>query len=91
VRLGAEYLFIKPNYSIPVRAGLFYDPAPAQGSPDDYYGFSLGTGIGIGRFVLDAAYVYRFGRDVAESLIPSMNFSQDVDEHSIYTSLIIHF
>jgi long-subunit fatty acid transport protein len=91
VRLGAEYLFIKPSYSIPVRAGLFYDPAPAQGSPDDYYGFSLGTGIGIGRFVFDAAYVYRFGRDVAESLIPGMNFSQDVDEHSLYTSLIIHF
>jgi long-subunit fatty acid transport protein len=91
VRLGAEYLFIKPNYTIPVRAGLFYDPAPAQGSPDDYYGFSLGTGIGIGRFVFDAAYVYRFGRDVAESTIPGIKFSQDVDEHSFYTSLIIHF
>jgi long-subunit fatty acid transport protein len=91
VHIGTEYLFIKPNYTIPVRAGLFYDPAPAQGSPDDYYGFSLGTGIGIGRFVFDAAYVYRFGRDVAESLIPGMKFSQDVDEHSFYTSLIIHF
>jgi long-subunit fatty acid transport protein len=91
VRLGAEYLFIKPNYTIPLRAGLFYDPAPAQGSPDDYYGFSVGTGIGVGRFVFDAAYVYRFGRDVAESTIPGIKFSQDVDEHSIYTSLIIHF
>jgi long-subunit fatty acid transport protein len=89
--IGGEYLFIQPSYTIPVRAGFFYDPAPAQGSPDDYYGFSLGTGIGIDRFVFDAAYVYRFGRDVAESLIPGMKFSQDVDEHSFYTSLIIHF
>jgi long-subunit fatty acid transport protein len=91
VRLGAEYLFIKPNYTIPVRAGFFYDPAPAQGSPDDYYGFSLGTGIGIGRFILDAAYVYRFGTDVGESLFTGLKLSQDVNEHNFYTSLIIHF
>jgi long-subunit fatty acid transport protein len=91
VRLGGEYLFIRPGYSIPVRAGFFYDPAPARGSPDDYYGFTLGTGIGVGGFVFDAAYVYRFGRGVAESTIPSIRISQDVDEHSLYTSLIIHF
>jgi len=45
VRLGFEYLFIKPPYVIPLRGGVFYDPAPAKGSPDDFYGVSLGSGI----------------------------------------------
>ena len=91
VRVGAEYLFIQPKYTVPLRAGFFYDPAPAEGSPDTFLGFSLGTGIGIGRFIFDIAYQYRFGRDVGESLLPALRFSQDVDEHTVYSSLIIHF
>lgn len=95
VRLGAEYLFInrKPRYVIPLRAGVFYDPAPAEGSPDDYYGFSLGSGIAIGRYVFDIACQYRFGNDVGgSSMIQSYdNFSQNVDEYMVYSSLIIHF
>lgn len=93
VRLGAEYLFInrKPRYVIPLRAGVFYDPAPAKGSPDDYYGFSLGSGIAIGRYVFDIACQYRFGNDVGDSMIQDHDFSQDVDEVTVYSSLIIHF
>ena len=91
VRLGGEYLFIRQNYVIPLRAGLFYDPAPAEGSPDDYFGFSLGSGVGVGRFIFDIAYQYRFGRDVNRSILESLDFSEDVDEHAVYASVIIHF
>ena len=91
VRVGAEYLFAKPRYTIPLRAGLFYDPGPARGSPDAYYGCSIGSGIGIGRFVLDFAYQYRFGRNVTSAVYENMDFHQDVDEHTLYSSLIIHF
>ena len=91
VHVGAEYLFIKPQYTIPVRAGFFYDPAPAPHSPDNYFGFSLGTGVGIGRFIFDVAYVYRVGIDVGKSTVPDLNLSQNVKEHSLFTSLIIHF
>jgi len=91
VRLGAEYLFIKPNYVVPLRGGVFYDPAPAEGSPDDFYGFSLGSGFAKGRFIFDIAYQYRFGRDVGGSILQNLDFSQDVDEHSVYASFIIHF
>jgi long-chain fatty acid transport protein len=91
VRVGAEYLFIDPKYVIPLRAGIFYDPAPAEGSPDDYYGFSLGSGISIGRFVFDIAYQYRFGRNVGESILQHLKFSQDIDEHTVYSSIIVHF
>ena len=91
VRIGGEYLFIKPKHLIPLRGGVFYDPAPAEGSPDDYFGFSLGTGISYGRFIFDIAYQYRFGNNVGTSILKNLDFSQDVEEHTIYSSVIIHF
>ena len=91
VRVGAEYLFIEPKYVIPLRCGAFYDPAPAEGSPDDFFGFSLGSGYARGPLVFDIAYQYRFGRNVGESILQNLDFSQDVDEHSLYASLIVHF
>lgn len=91
VRIGAEYLFIKPKCIVPVRGGLFYDPAPAKGGIDEYYGFSLGSGIAYKKIVFDVAYQYRFGNNVNGSLVRGQDFSQNVDEHTIFTSLIIHF
>jgi len=91
VRMGAEYLFIQPKWVIPIRGGVFYDPAPAEGSPDDYYGFSLGSGIAIGRFIFDIAYQYRFGNDVGSSMLENLDFSEDVKEHTVYGSMIFHF
>ena len=91
VRLGTEYLIIEPKYIVPLRAGVFYDPSPAEGSPDSYFGLSLGSGIGIGRYIFDIAYQYRFGNDVGSSILKDLNFSEDVREHKIYASLIIHF
>ena len=91
VRLGAEYLHIKSDYVIPVRCGLFYDPAPQEGGADDYYGITMGTGFAKGRIVFDIAYQFRWGNDVGESLVKTLNFSQDVREHTVYSSLIVHF
>jgi long-subunit fatty acid transport protein len=91
VRIGAEYLFITTKYVIPLRGGIFYDPSPAEGSPDDFFGFSLGSGIAKGRFVFDIAYQYRFGNDAGTSIMQNLDFSQDVEEHTVYSSLIIHF
>ncbi len=84
VRLGGEYVFVdaskpKQDYLPSLRAGLFYDPEPASGKKDrwyglenkgngkvdNYYGFALGAGVLIkNRVNLDAAYTYRFGEDV---------------------------
>jgi long-subunit fatty acid transport protein len=92
VRIGAEYLWItSKGMIIPLCVGLFYDPAPAEGSPDDFFGFSLGSGIGIGKFHLDMAYQFRFGNDVGSSILKAWDFSQNVEEHKVYSSLIIHF
>ncbi|RLC20959.1 MAG: hypothetical protein DRI57_03525 [Deltaproteobacteria bacterium] len=100
IRMGAEYLFISPksNYLIPVRGGIFYDPAPAEGNPDDFFGFSIGSGIAyINRkkdkplFSFDIAYQCRFGNNVGASFLKGWGFSQDVREHTVYSSVIIYF
>jgi len=91
VRFGAEYLLIKPGYVIPLRGGLFYDPAPAEGNPDDFFGFSLGSGIAYGRYIFDIAYQYRFGNNAGGGILQNFNFSQHVAEHTLYSSVIIHF
>lgn len=93
VRMGAEYRFINEEkaYLIPIRCGLFYDPAPAEGSPDDFYGFSLGLGFTENdRFSIDMAYQYRFGNNVGTSGLESWRFSQDMDEHTVYLSMILY-
>ncbi|MCP4105138.1 MAG: hypothetical protein GY749_06320 [Desulfobacteraceae bacterium] len=91
VRMGFEYVLIKPKYEIPLCAGIFYDPAPAEGSPDNIFGFSIGSGIGKGRIKLDIAYQYRFGNDIGDSVMKPLGFSQDIREHTIYSSVIIYF
>jgi long-subunit fatty acid transport protein len=91
VRTGVEYLYVKPAYTIPFRCGLFYDPAPAENGQDNYYGFSLGSGISLGRFAFDLAYQYRTGNAVGSSLVQQYGFSQDVQEHNVYSSLIVYF
>ncbi|QTA92342.1 Outer membrane protein transport protein domain-containing protein [Desulfonema magnum] len=93
IRIGAEYRFInaEKGYVIPIRGGIFYDPAPAEGNPDDFYGFSLGLGLTRNdRFSLDIAYQYRRGNDVGESMFENLQFSQDVDEHTVYLSVIFY-
>ncbi len=91
VRLGAEYLFIKPTTVIPVRAGLFYDPEPSPGAPQNFYGFSLGSGFMWERLVFDAAYQYRWGNDVDGIAIGVPNTKADVKQHLVLASAIWHF
>ncbi len=91
LRTGAEYLFIKDNYVIPLRGGIFMDPAPAKGSPDEFYGLSAGSGIAYGRYIFDIAYQFRFANNVSEYIMESLEFSQDIQEHTVYTSIIVHF
>ncbi len=94
VRIGAEYLLIKEKnkgFVIPLRCGLFYEPAPAEGSPDDFFGFSVGSGFTKNNyFSLDIAYQYRFGNNVGKSIFEHLKFSQDVHEHTIYMSMILY-
>ncbi|KGJ99063.1 OmpP1/FadL family transporter [Thalassotalea sp. ND16A] len=95
IRAGAEYRIISQefgdNYIIPIRVGVFSDPAAAEGSPDDTYGFSMGTGIAYEHFVFDIAYQYRFGDDIGESALPELGYSQDLEEHQLMGSVFYRF
>jgi long-subunit fatty acid transport protein len=91
VRLGAEYLLFLEKTIVPLRFGVFYDPQPAEGSPEDFYGFSLGSGVMIGPLVLDAAYEYRFGNNVNGDVIGIPDTDADVSQHKILVSAIYHF
>ncbi len=91
IRSGIEYLLLLDPYIIPIRGGLFYDPAPAEDDPDNFYGFSCGTGLSKDSVILDIAYQYRFASDAAEYILENWDFSQDVSEHTFYASIIYHF
>jgi len=91
VRAGCEYLFVLEKTIIPLRAGVFYDPEPALNEPDDFYGFSLGTGMSLGPVVIDCAYVFRWGNDVKNSMVDKPGSKFDVKQHTIYVSMIYHF
>jgi long-subunit fatty acid transport protein len=90
-RLGAEYLVIKPKYVVPVRWGFFYDPAPAEGGNDDFFGLTAGSGIGFHRFSWDFAYQYRFGRNTGSSILKGLEFAEDQQDHTLFTSVIFYF
>lgn len=93
IRLGGEYLFIGNRWVIPLRAGVFYDPEPSENNPENFFGFSLGSGIAYKKLIYDIAYQYRFARDASTTsfTIGGEIPSQDIDQHSIYMSIIYHF
>jgi long-subunit fatty acid transport protein len=85
VRLGAEYLWIRSQYALPLRAGVFYDPEPSDGGTDDFYGFSLGSGLAIRSFLFDVAYTFRTGKVESEAT------DTTIHQHKILASVIYHF
>ncbi len=91
VRLGIERLWIKNKLVFPVRAGTFYDPEPAEGRVDDFYGWSTGTGILLQDWIFDIAYQYRFGTKKSTDWLLDRNISAKVREHYFYSSMIWYF
>jgi long-subunit fatty acid transport protein len=91
VRTGCEYLFILEKTLIPLRAGLFLDPRPSHKAPDTFWGFSLGSGVMIGNFVVDYAYTFRTGNGVDGGLLGVPNSKADIDQNTFLLSVIYHF
>jgi long-subunit fatty acid transport protein len=91
VRLGAEYLFILTRTIVPVRCGLFYDPEPSEKNPEDFWGFSVGTGLSMGDLIIDVAYQFRRGEDVEGDVIGVPGTKADVTQNLFLVSAIYHF
>ena len=93
LRLGGEYLLMLEKTIIPLRAGLFYDPQPSQKHPDDFFGFSLGSGIMLGKHILfDWAYQMRYGHNVSGGSLGGISDAKaDIIQHKMMVSMIYHF
>ena len=85
MRLGAEYLWIRQKVVIPFRTGFFYDPEPGAGGSDNFFGFSLGGGIAVNKFIFDMAYTLRTGT------VHSTATDTTVYQHTLLASVIYHF
>ncbi|ETR67298.1 MAG: hypothetical protein OMM_05207 [Candidatus Magnetoglobus multicellularis str. Araruama] len=92
-RVGMEYIMLESaKYALPFCFGLFYDPAPAENSPDNFWGITIGTGfIEKQLFTFDIAYQFRFGKNIGDSILDHLGFSQSIYEHILYSSVILYF
>ena len=95
VRLGAEYLVVGRTTEIPLRAGMAWEQRPALGEPDDFYLFTVGSGIAFGkdpdRTILDFAYVLTHANDVNGVIPEQADLTSNVTEHQVILSFIQHF
>ena len=95
VRFGVEYLFSWPKLVWPVRGGFFYDPEPAAGGTDDYFGFAVGSGVTFKWITFDIAYVFKFGDDILPSNITDIRNVEDartdVKQHTFLFSTVATF
>ena len=64
---------------------------PSEGSSDNFYGIALGSGFAMGRYIFDVGYQFRYGSDVGSAIFKGGDLSQDMQEHTLYASLIVHF
>ncbi len=106
VRFGTEYLMFRKKEVVAFRGGLFYEPRPSMGAatgvnpngsiefsgdPTDVWGFSLGAGLTTKRYSLDAAYQFRYIRDMEGGDVGLGGTQIDAIENMFLTSLIVYF
>ena len=95
VKLGTEYLFVTRKNEIPLRGGLLWEQRPAIGDPDNYFGFSIGSGVSIGRdpgkLIVDFAFSYMRAEDVQTVVAGQEGLKTDTEQMQFYISLINHF
>jgi long-subunit fatty acid transport protein len=96
-RTGTEYLlqWDKKKIEVPLRLGLIWEQRPAIGTPDNYYGFSIGTGIAIGddpgKLIIDFAYSQLRANDVQTVIPEQRGLSTDTRQDQFFVSIIKHF
>ncbi|MBI1321014.1 MAG: hypothetical protein GC168_18980 [Candidatus Hydrogenedens sp.] len=67
--------------------------APGDGTPDDFYGVTVGVGVLLKQRVnIDLAYQYRFGNNVNGDLNPGVaGFEADEESHRLVLSTVVYF
>ncbi len=90
-RVGAEYVFLRGSWLIPLRAGFFtntlYITDGNEGSVT-YLGYTVGVGFGIKDLLFDAAFVYQGGNSFFSELSPD---DRKFSSKQFYVSAIYRF
>lgn len=98
-RAGVEYVVIRRGLKWPLRAGVLFDrqlfrttgetSGAIEGAPV-YRGFAAGTGLIVGRVLVDVAYLYEFGsyREVDLEATDRLPRNNSVRSHRLFLSLI---
>jgi hypothetical protein len=64
IRIGSEYVAIRSRVKVPLRAGAFLDRqlfTDPYGQRPTFRGLTAGTGLIVGRWLVDVAYLYEWG------------------------------
>ena len=79
-------------YEVDNAEQIYWRPVFAQQQFECGQASSIGLGFTKNnQFSLDMAYQYRFANDAGKtSMLDNLGFSQDVDEHALYLSLIYY-
>lgn len=94
-RGGVEYIWLLKKTEIPFRIGLIWEQRPAIGNPDEYRGFTLGSGISLGKdpgkLIIDFAYSY-LAADGVQTVVPEQaGLTTDTKQQQFFISAIYHF
>lgn len=104
-RFGTEYLMFLEKDVLAFRGGLFFEQRPSlgasdfdenfkpvnpDGDPTDVLGFSLGAGYSTERFSIDAAYQFRYVRDMEGGDIGVQGTVIDTKENLFLASFILY-
>ncbi len=89
LRFGGEFLLIREQFIVPLRAGIGYDPGPSEHDADEFFTMNIGTGVQLfERINIDLAYEFRWGHDVNTT---TFGVTQESERHRILASLIYYF
>ena len=95
VRMGIEYLFVRKNagFAIPLRMGGYYDPVPWEYHSQDYWGFTVGSGIQLLKYqllTLDVAYEYRWGEKPVPEHKMVFHYSEKDKSQQLFVALTVY-
>jgi long-subunit fatty acid transport protein len=91
LRAGVEYVVIKDRIRWPIRAGYFTDSQyfrAATGEAPTFHGFTVGTGLIVGPFLFDVAYLRETGSYLSTDPVDSSLLHNNVTATRVLASVI---
>ena len=91
IRAGVEYVVIKDRILWPLRVGYFSDGQyfrAATGEAPTFHAFTVGTGLIVGPFLFDIAYLHETGSYLSVDPVDGSILNNDVKASRVFASVI---